>query len=306
MRREGSSGPRLQRPVLVRDLGGRDPAVYPVRPGQPITIGRDDSNAVVIDSTFVSKAHAVIEWRGGECVVEDLSSANGTTVNGLPIQVSEIRAGDVIEVGDQRLVVKDLSPGRGVGLREEAPANKGLRLAIAAGATLILMTGLLAMVAPRGNAAAARPQGPLREVVVPERPATAPRVASTPAITALVQEALEVAKTSGVPVAEALFDKAQALQASGRLLEAQALYNQATEQSPPHPLADARLKQISQVLERAIAVNRTDAERASAALRHAEAATLWEQVLMLTDPSDPRHQQAQAGLDRAKEHLGNR
>ncbi len=302
MRREGPSGTRLQRPALVRDVDGREPAIHTVRPGQPVTIGRDESNAIVIDSTFVSKAHAVVEWRGGECIVEDLGSANGTTVNGLPVQVSEIRAGDVIEVGDQRLVVKDLTPGRsqgGVTLQDAAPANKTFRLAMAAGLTLVLMTGLLAMIAPRGNAATTRPQGPAREVVVPERPADAPPVANTPAIAGLAQAVLDSAKTAGVPVAEALFDEAQRHQGSGRLLEAQALYHQAEQQSPAHPLAATRMTQVTQQLERAIAVHRANAERAHAALRHAEAAESWEQVLMLTDPTDARHRQAQVGLDRA-------
>ncbi|MBR1920845.1 MAG: FHA domain-containing protein, partial [Kiritimatiellae bacterium] len=48
-------------------------------------IGRGESCAVRFESPDVSERHAILTVRGGEAVIEDLHSANGTYVNGEPI-----------------------------------------------------------------------------------------------------------------------------------------------------------------------------------------------------------------------------
>jgi transcriptional regulator with GAF, ATPase, and Fis domain len=50
-----------------------------------VTIGSSPRNDVVIDDATVSRHHARIELHGGELVVHDLGSTNGTTVDGVRI-----------------------------------------------------------------------------------------------------------------------------------------------------------------------------------------------------------------------------
>jgi len=51
-----------------------------------VTIGSSSRNDVVIDDPTVSRHHARIELRGGELVICDLGSTNGTTVDGVRIE----------------------------------------------------------------------------------------------------------------------------------------------------------------------------------------------------------------------------
>ena len=70
-----------------------------------VKIGRDASNQVVIsDDTFTSRYHAWITFESGKFWLEDLSSTNGTFLNGHPLlKRQEIKAGDKIRVGHTEL-----------------------------------------------------------------------------------------------------------------------------------------------------------------------------------------------------------
>ncbi|MFN8060502.1 MAG: FHA domain-containing protein [Vicinamibacterales bacterium] len=305
MTREPGIGPRLERPGLVWHIVDGDPATFPLAPGEKITIGRDASNTIAIESTFVSKFHAAVHWRGGECLVEDLGSSNGTLVNDLPVRVSELKAGDEIEIGDQKFVLKELAAGKRskrTGATGGDPnANKTVRLAITAVVTLVVMGTLLTMVAPSKNAKVGRSTVARRDVPVPARPAGAPEVASGPTLSALVDATRAKAAAGGVKVADALFDEAQARYTAGRLLEAHVLYDAARKEQPPHPLAAKRFARVGQDLERAIATHQAEAELSHGQLRYVDAAVEWEQVVLLTDGADPRHRDAEAALAEARE-----
>lgn len=74
-----------------------------------LTIGRQQATSdLVLSDASVSRSHARLIDSGGMLTVEDLGSANGTTVDGQvaeqgkPVQISE---GSVIELGDVRLTV---------------------------------------------------------------------------------------------------------------------------------------------------------------------------------------------------------
>ena len=63
------------------DAAHRD-AMIPL--DRPLTIGRREATVTVnlaLEDGRVSRRHAVIKLRDGECYLEDLSSANGTFVN---------------------------------------------------------------------------------------------------------------------------------------------------------------------------------------------------------------------------------
>lgn len=79
---------------------------------QSISIGRDPSNDVVVDSDLVSRVHAQIVVSDQAAEVRDLGSANGLHVNGVRTKVARIRPGDVLHVADRgyRWTGRELAP----------------------------------------------------------------------------------------------------------------------------------------------------------------------------------------------------
>lgn len=76
-----------------------------------VTLGRSDQNDVVITDEHTSRLHAVIEPIGGVWCVHDLSSLNGTYVNGGRItQPAPLAPGDEIRIGRTRLVLRSRQP----------------------------------------------------------------------------------------------------------------------------------------------------------------------------------------------------
>ena len=59
---------------------------------------------VVIEDSSVSRLHAIVFYDGKTVGVLDLVSKNGTFVNGQEVESYLLKAGDVIEVGDTKLV----------------------------------------------------------------------------------------------------------------------------------------------------------------------------------------------------------
>ncbi len=71
-----------------------------------LTIGRDPSNDVVLDTPAVSHYHAQVERVGQRYRVRDLRSSNGTFVNGKRIEGDVwLQANDAIRIGPHRFVV---------------------------------------------------------------------------------------------------------------------------------------------------------------------------------------------------------
>lgn len=65
----------------------------------PITIGREEDNAVQLNDERVSRFHAKVQEDGGRIILTDLESTNGTRVNGHPIQMHVLRIGDQVSIG---------------------------------------------------------------------------------------------------------------------------------------------------------------------------------------------------------------
>jgi hypothetical protein len=82
--------------VLIRQVDGVD-VVYPL--GKRTTIGRTPDNDIQVDTTFISRHHAVLLSNPDQCVVEDLNSTNGVMVNGRPVNRQALRDGDTLTVG---------------------------------------------------------------------------------------------------------------------------------------------------------------------------------------------------------------
>jgi len=95
--------------------------------GDQIVIGRDSTNGVVINDAEISRKHARLTFQGGKYVLEDLSSTNGTFVNGQRLAgPAVLKSGDVISFGEQIVLMYDaLSVDAGetvISSRKSAPA----------------------------------------------------------------------------------------------------------------------------------------------------------------------------------------
>lgn len=89
-----------------------------------ITIGRLPTNDISIPDPQVSRHHANITWERDQFVLRDLGSANGTSVNGLPLSGPyPLRDGDVIAFGDVVLTFQGMTGLPDTPVRTYAPAK---------------------------------------------------------------------------------------------------------------------------------------------------------------------------------------
>jgi FHA domain len=70
-----------------------------------LLLGRHRECDVVLGSLGVSRRHAQLRYRDGSWILQDLESTNGTTVNGVRVGRCEIRPGDLLLLGDERLLI---------------------------------------------------------------------------------------------------------------------------------------------------------------------------------------------------------
>lgn len=75
------------------------------------TIGRHPDNSLQLLDRIVSKNHATITLQGGQYLLKDLQSLNGTFVNGVRVWEHTLRDGDDISMGNTRLVFHDERQG---------------------------------------------------------------------------------------------------------------------------------------------------------------------------------------------------
>ena len=84
-------------PALVAASGQR----IALRTGKSF-VGRAHENEIHLDDPQISRRHAEITWDGVRCAVTDLSSRNGTFVNGkrlTPNWPETLRSGDRVSFG---------------------------------------------------------------------------------------------------------------------------------------------------------------------------------------------------------------
>lgn len=103
------SGPAAGKPPatmwVLRTRDDGEPLAFRLLPGAAKTIGRAPQADFVLDRALVSRLHCrVVLGEGGELVVEDLGSTNGTFVNGRRVTRAAVAPGDVISVGRVELV----------------------------------------------------------------------------------------------------------------------------------------------------------------------------------------------------------
>ncbi len=93
-------------PTLKQVSGPGSPAELTLDSDE-LVIGRSRSVDFRIDSSEVSRRHIVIKRMGGEFLVQDLNSHNGTYLNGLKIRSATLKDGDLIQVGNAVLLYRE-------------------------------------------------------------------------------------------------------------------------------------------------------------------------------------------------------
>jgi len=82
---------------------------YRLQTHRPFTVGRDPGNDIILRDPKVSRHHAEIIFERGFFVVHDLTSANGTYINGKRITESaSLNDGDRVTLGDAEFVFQFL------------------------------------------------------------------------------------------------------------------------------------------------------------------------------------------------------
>lgn len=90
--------------LVVRFLAGARRLDTILHPGAALIVGRDESSSLPLEVPTVSRRHArLVVDIDGRLTIEDLESANGTSVTGRPVrpgQSEEVSMGDVLRLGD--------------------------------------------------------------------------------------------------------------------------------------------------------------------------------------------------------------
>ena len=99
-----SDAPRL---VVLSGPGHDDSVEQVLELDRDVTlVGRTGDVHLRLADPGVSRRHLEIRRRGGELLLTDLGSTNGTRVNGRPVQTHPLRDGDRIELGESALVFR--------------------------------------------------------------------------------------------------------------------------------------------------------------------------------------------------------
>ena len=91
-------------PTLLLQLKNKILGEYPLQEGGSLTIGRRDTNDVVIEDPAVSGHHAKIDALEDRFVLIDLQSKNGSFVNEQLVNSHWLKHEDVITIGEHSLI----------------------------------------------------------------------------------------------------------------------------------------------------------------------------------------------------------
>ena len=91
-------------PTLLLQLKNKTLGEYSLQAGASLTIGRRDTNDVVIEDPAVSGHHAKIDALDDRFVLIDLQSKNGSFVNEQLVNSHWLRHEDIITIGEHTLI----------------------------------------------------------------------------------------------------------------------------------------------------------------------------------------------------------
>jgi pSer/pThr/pTyr-binding forkhead associated (FHA) protein len=105
--------------------GVRQGLNVPLYTHRALLVGRR-SGDLILDDPMVSGRHCTIEFTGGDYVLKDLGSTNGTQVNGKRVKEAVLSAGVEVTIGQSRMIVF-----RGADTRQSPDRRQAPQLEIA-------------------------------------------------------------------------------------------------------------------------------------------------------------------------------
>ena len=91
--------------ITLRVLDGPDKGLTFNNVELPASVGREPGNKIALNDERVSRYHCKIQEDHNEIILIDAESTNGTKLNGQPIWLGTLHAGDIITIGQTMLVV---------------------------------------------------------------------------------------------------------------------------------------------------------------------------------------------------------
>jgi type II secretory pathway predicted ATPase ExeA len=107
-------------PRIIVTTDGQTVAEYELTERKYV-IGRGDLADIIIEDSYASKMHAMLQVYRNAIVLHDLNSTNGTTVNSVEIQKTVLRSNDIISMGSHRLKIEN-APVIGAAMDEKIRA----------------------------------------------------------------------------------------------------------------------------------------------------------------------------------------
>lgn len=95
----------IPRVIVTRD--GATVAEYELTERKYV-IGREDLADIIIEDSYVSKLHAMLQVYSNAVMLLDLNSTNGTTVNSIVVQKTILRNNDIIMLGRHRVKIENV------------------------------------------------------------------------------------------------------------------------------------------------------------------------------------------------------
>lgn len=91
------------RAYLIVLAGSNVGEMYRLDEGESF-VGRGQQASIRLNDDGISRKHARIFQAGGEVLIEDMKSANGTVVNGVPVSTQLLKDGDKIRLGSTTIL----------------------------------------------------------------------------------------------------------------------------------------------------------------------------------------------------------
>lgn len=91
---------RGAKPFVLQQIEGPGAPRQFVLDLDEVVLGRSQQAHICIESSRLSRRHALLKKRDGEYSVVDLESANGVYLNGVRAHSAVLREGDAMQIGD--------------------------------------------------------------------------------------------------------------------------------------------------------------------------------------------------------------
>ena len=98
------SKPHYDFPVFIAKAGPDKGREIGIHEGE-IVLGRSSDADITLVDPILSRKHCRVSYGDGKITIEDLASSNGTIVNGKEVTRAELHDGDIIEIGDTKLLL---------------------------------------------------------------------------------------------------------------------------------------------------------------------------------------------------------